>query len=128
MIIPNDMVCATLFFFLNARVANTECIILESSQMSGHVSDINRRAAFAMSKVDLGRQELAVICEIMNLPPPLSDSNFQTHNNAVHEATTKVVNTKMEEVACELRQKLLSQNPGLNEDSILDITVSFDYT
>ena len=46
----------------------------------------------------------------------------------MHEAATKDVNTKMEEVACELRQKLLSQNPGLNEDSILDITVSFDCT
>ena len=63
-------------FILNARVANTECIILESSQKSGHVSDINRRAAFAMSNVDFGRQELAVICEIINLPPPLSDLNF----------------------------------------------------
>ena len=100
-IIPNDMVCATLFI-LNAHVANTECIILESSQKSGHVSDINRRAASVMSEVDLGRRELAVICQIMNLPPPLTDSNFQTHNNAVHEATAKVVNTKMEEVACEL--------------------------
>ena len=67
-------------------------VYLETSEKSGHVGDVNRRAAFAASKVGLGREGLAVISEIMNLPQRVSDSNFQDHNQAILDATIKCVN------------------------------------
>ena len=103
-------------------------VYLETSEKSGHVADVNRRAAFAASEVGLGREGLSVICEIMNLPQPVSDSNFQDHSQAIHDATIKCVNSNMQEAANELRKKIMDENPEMNEDSIMDITVSFDGT
>ena len=103
-------------------------VYLETSEKSGHVADVNRRAAFAASEVGLGREGLSVICEIMNLPQPVSDSNFQDRNQAIQDATIKCVNSNMQEAANELRKKIMDKNPEMNEDSIKDITVSFDGT
>ena len=56
----------------------------------------------------------------MSLPLSVSNSNFQLHNNAIHDATTKAVKANMEEAAKELL--------NLDEDAIRGITVSFDGT
>ena len=103
-------------------------VYLKTSEKAGAVADVNRRAAFAASEVGLGREGLAVICEIMSLPQPVSDSNFQDHNKAIHDATIKCVNSNMQEAAYELRKKIMEENPEMSEESIMDITVSFDGT
>ena len=103
-------------------------VYLETSQKTGGVSDTNRRAAYAMSEIGLGREDLSTICEVMKLSQSVSDSNFQEHNEAIHNAIIEVVDSKLKEAGPELREKMLKENPNLFKDSVLDITVSFDGT
>ena len=83
--------------------------------------DVNRRSAYAMSEVDLGRAGLATSCEIMNLPQPVADCNFQDYN----KATMEICDEKLQEAASELRTQM-ADDPGINAQTVLDVAVSFD--
>ncbi|CAB3984028.1 Hypothetical predicted protein [Paramuricea clavata] len=48
--------------------------------------DVNRRTNFAMGELGLGREALATICEILNMPPPVSDSAYEKHNRSKDDA------------------------------------------
>ena len=85
--------------------------------------DVNRRTNFAMGELGLGREALATICEILNMPPPVSDSAYQKHNRSVNLATRKVLDEKLNDAGHRVRKFL--QKDGTE---VLDIAVSFDGT
>ena len=58
-----------------------------------HAYDVNRRAAYAACEIGIGREGLATICEIMNLPPPSTEKSFQGHIKGIH-SSIKVVRRK----------------------------------
>ena len=101
-------------------------VSIETSLTTVGVSDTNRRAAYPMSEIGLGRESLSPIWEIMNLPQPVSNSNFQEHNKDIHNAAVEAVDSQLREAGLELREKMLEENPNLSEDSLLYITVSYD--
>ena len=73
----------------------TECKqkveMVTSRSVEGKASsfDVNRRTNFAMGELGLGREALATICEILNMPPPVTDRAYQQHNCSVNLATKK---------------------------------------
>ena len=90
-----------------------------AKEMPGIVKtfDINRRTVYASGELGLGRESLATLCEIMNLPSPVYDNCYQDHIKSIH-STTKVV----------LEKKLREQNSDIEADSVIDVSVSFDRT
>lgn len=86
--------------------------------------DVNRRTNFAMGELGLGREALATICEILNMPQPISDSAYQKHNKSVNLATRRVLEEKLSESGHRLRKFLHNDD----ETETLDIAVSFDGT
>ena len=85
--------------------------------------DVNRRTNFAMGELGLGREALATICEILNMPHPVSDSAYQKHNQSVNLATRKVLYEKLNGAGHRVRG--LFQKDATE---VLDIAVSFDGT
>ena len=84
--------------------------------------DINRRTNFAMGELGLGREALATICEILNMPPPVSDSAYQKHNRSVNLATRKVLEERLNDAGHQVRTFLQK------DDTEIDVAVSFDGT
>lgn len=41
--------------------------------------DINRRMSAISLEIGIGRQSLADICALLNMPPPVSESNYSSH-------------------------------------------------
>ena len=115
--------CSTLHFECS------ECCIDVSMNTSKKVAeksdsyDINTRATFAMSELGLGREGLATVCEIFNIPAPLSDSNYQQSKKTIHSAINGVLNEKLAAAAQRVRMCL-----GANENEVIDASVSFDGT
>ena len=87
---------------------------------------MNRRAAYATSEAGVGQEGLATICEILNLTPPATEKAFQKHNEGLNTATKTVSEKKLSEAAREYRQQYMKDNPELQEDSVIDVTASFD--
>ncbi|CAB3996136.1 Hypothetical predicted protein [Paramuricea clavata] len=85
--------------------------------------DVNRRTNFAMGELGLGREALATICEILNMPPPVSDSAYQKHNRSVNLATRKVLEERLNDAGHRVRTFLQK-----DDAEILDVAVSFDGT
>ena len=85
--------------------------------------DINRRTNFAMGELGLGREALATICDILNMPPPVSDSAYQKHNRSVNLATRKVLEERLNDAGHQVRTFLQK-----DDTEILDVAVSFDGT
>lgn len=85
--------------------------------------DINRRTNFAMGELGLGREALATICEILNMPPPVSDSAYQKHNRSVNLATRKVLEERLNDAGHRVRTFLQK-----DDTEIIDVAVSFDGT
>ena len=85
--------------------------------------DINRRTNFAMDELGLGREALATICKILNMPPPVSDSAYQKHNHSVNLATRKVLKERLNDAGHQVRTFLQK-----DDTEILDVAVSFDGT
>ncbi|CAB4043696.1 Hypothetical predicted protein, partial [Paramuricea clavata] len=93
---------------------------VEGKARSFHV---NRRTNFAMGELGLGREALATICEILNMPPPVSDSAYQKHNRSVNLATRKVLEERLNDAGHRVRTFLQK-----DDAEILDVAVSFDGT
>ena len=115
--------CSTLQFECS------ECCINVSMNTSKNVAqksdsyDINTRATFAMSELGLGREGLATICEIFDIPAPLSDSNYQQSKETIRLAITGVVDEKLAAATQRVRECV-----GADANEVIDAGVSFDGT
>ncbi|CAB4031013.1 Hypothetical predicted protein [Paramuricea clavata] len=76
-----------------------------------------------MGELGLGREALATICKILNMPPPVSDSAYQKHNRSVNLATRKVLEERLNDAGHRVRTFLQK-----DDAEILDVAVSFDGT
>ena len=90
--------------------------------------DINRRSVFAAGELGIGREGLATLCEIMNLPAPVYNNSFSDHMKFVHESTKACLEEKLTESARKLRHIYTEKSLDVSEDSVIDVPVSFDGT
>ena len=89
--------------------------------------DMNRRAVFACNEVGIGREALAVICEIFDMPPPVSPNAWTSHDNELYKQHLTVVKEEVSRNVEEVKEL------HKNEDEstvvpIFPISVSFDGT
>ena len=82
--------------------------------------DINRQAAYAVSEIGCGRENLATFCGIMCMPLPSETTTWHAHVKAVNDA------------ALSLRRRLAADNVNLTDindfSQVIDVAVSFDGT
>lgn len=91
--------------------------------------DVNRRSVYSAGELGIGREGLAILCDIMNLPYPLYDQAFQSHAESIHRATKSVLDTKLALAAKKLKEFYKTEYPdNFTEGSVLNVPVSFDGT
>ena len=112
-----------------AKGNTSEAADLHKSQPGKTPFDINRRAAYAISEVGLGRESLATFCGIMGMLLPSKTKTWQSQVKAVNDAASNEFANSRHEAAINLRRKL-AEVEGQIEDlsQIIDVAVSCDGT
>ena len=73
----------------------------------------------------VGHSGLVKMCRFMNMPE-MHHKTYAKHVRAITEANMVVVNTVLDEAAVTVRKACQDLDPTITEDSILDLTASFD--
>ena len=90
--------------------------------------DVNVKANLAMAELGNGREAMATFSYIIGMPPPSSQSNWDTHSKNLGKSLTPVIEAQFNSAAKSLRHCLQKDNPEVVEDNIIDVGVSFDGT
>ncbi|KAJ8032104.1 hypothetical protein HOLleu_25526 [Holothuria leucospilota] len=90
----------------------------------GKSADINRRMTYAAMEVGLGREGLADMCSILNMPPPVTDRAYQSHVKVICRSAEEEAEQQMQEAVSRAR----AANGVEDNESIVDLPVSFDGT
>ena len=86
--------------------------------------DINRRLVYAASKTGIGREGMATICQILNMPQPMSSEAWSDHMDALYKVHKSACEENLETARNKLGQTLGHEN----NSEIVDIAVAFDGT
>lgn len=92
--------------------------------------DLYRRVVYAAIEMGIGREDVSKFCEILNMPFSLSKDTWHSHEDALLQAHTEVVQVELEKNRREAR-KLAMTEEGISagdEDTVVNIPVSFDGT
>lgn len=124
----------------NSSLIHIECtkckrkVYLQTSGNSGgnwkpqSASDINRRIVYSACEMGVGREAIAVMCEILNMPPPCQPSAWNEHSQALYNAHKKAVDEKLAKARNCVHELYRKEKPDVTEDDIIEIAVSFDGT
>lgn len=124
----------------NSSLLHIECTkckqkaYLQTSANSGgswkaqSASDINRRMVYSACEMGVGREAIAVMCEILNMPPPCQASAWNDHSEALYSAHKKAVDEKLARAREYIHELHRKDNPNLSVDDVIEIAVSFDGT
>ena len=96
---------------------------------AGKSYEVNRRAAFAMSELGLGRQGMVDFCCIFDMPEPSTSDSWSQHNRTIHKSAKEVLEKELVEAGTRLRDELsmeVDDNNAMNSPT--DVMVSFDGT
>ena len=91
-------------------------------------ADINRRLVYAASETGIGREGMATICGILNMPQPMSAQSWNKHTDGLYDAHKQAIENQLSSTREKLRCKLTKDNPGISNDDIVDIAVTYDGT
>lgn len=108
----------------------TSCPNEESSHPNHQGVDVNRRVVFAALETGIGRETLATICELLELPVPVVANAHVEHEKVILNAQLEVVEEHLKKAREEARVIMLT-NAGLDPNdpsNIADLAVSFDGT
>ena len=94
----------------------------------GRYFEMNRRSVLAMRRIGRGHAALTKFCGIMNMPGPVSRSNFSAHQKVLRCAALAVAERSMNEAAKEVHAVTTKAEPGIGEDDPADIAVTVDGT
>ena len=96
---------------------------LVSGARKARREELNTRAVLAMRSIGCGHSGLRKFCGVVDLPPPLSPSNYQKHAKAIHDAAKQEAEESMN-----LAVRSLRTQAHIEESETLDISVSCDGT
>ena len=85
--------------------------------------DLNRRVVYAAIEMGNGREDVSKFCEILNVPFSLSKDTWHSHEDALLQAHTEVVQVELEKNRREAR-KLAMTEEGISagdEDTVVNI-------
>ena len=89
--------------------------------------DINRRMVYAAFEMGIGREGMAKLCEVLNMPFSISIDTWYNHEEILHVAHNKVTKEQLKANANEAKQIALDEGT-LSKDSLVDVPVTFDST
>lgn len=75
-------------------------------------------------EVGLGREGLADMCSILNMPPPVTDRAYQSHVKVICQNAEEEADKQMGEAISRAR----AANGVEDDETIVDLAVSFDGT
>ena len=91
-------------------------------------TDINRRVVYAASETGIGREGMATMCDILNMPQPISTKAWHDHNNALYAAHKTVIEKHLKSTRDRLYRTLTKNSPSTTEEEVIDVAVTFDGT
>ena len=108
--------------------------VLNSTLSSDRVDDekagnvpfvVVRQAVAATMDMGVGHAGLVKLCRFMDMEP-LQHKSYSRHVKAVTTANMTVVSSLFDDAANTVRQMYRERDPSITDDSILDLTVTFD--
>ena len=107
---------------------NTFCSSHErDSGKTGRKSyDFNMRSIIAFQEMGLGYGNIVMFCNIMNMPPPMSNSSYVNLQSELHVAYVNTARESMKNAADQIRKAQLKQNFDL--ETPVNTTASCDGT
>ena len=93
-----------------------------------NATGINRRLVYAACETGIGREGMSTICSILNMPQPMSLESWNNHIGVLYSAHKEAIDKHLTWTRKNLREKLRKDNPGLLDDEIVDIAVTYDGT
>ena len=94
------------------------------SNKIGRYFEVNRRAVFAGRAVGLGREGLVKFCALMDMPPPMSNTSYQAHQDALLVAAGDVAQHSLTSAAATVREQAETEGSSARGD----VAVTFDGT
>ena len=76
----------------------------------------------------VGREAIAVMCDILNMPPPCQSKAWNDHSQALYNAHKDAVDEKLAKARAHVHELHRKENPHLSVDDTIEIAVSFDGT
>ena len=92
--------------------------------------DLNRRVVYGAFEMGLGREGIAKLCEVLDMPFSISIDTWYRHEDALLEAHTDVVREELAKNRAEARKLAFLEmgEKDNNENAIAEVPVSFDGT
>ena len=94
------------------------------SNRIGRYFEVNRRAVFARRAVGLGREGLVKFCALMDMPPPMSNTSYQAHQDALLVAAGDVAQHSLTSATATVREQAETEGSSARGD----VAVTFDGT
>ena len=108
---------------LETRLPTTKPTAL--SWRARDASDINRRVVYGACEIGVGREGIATICNILNMPPPVSTKAWNDHSNLLYDADITAIQHHLNSNRRRLRNQVAEDVPA---EEIIDVAVTFDGT
>lgn len=102
----------------------------DTTSRAAQGKDINRRVTYAAFKMGVGREGIAKLCEILDMPFSISCDTWYRHEEVLTQAHDEVTKDMLEENIAEARRLALLED-GVDEDdrdTVVGIPISFDGT
>ena len=92
--------------------------------------DINRRIVYAAAETGLGRENIAQLCEILNIPFSMAKETWNTHETALYDAHASVIKEELAKNRSEARLLAVEEQDIDDDDekTPIPIAISFDGT
>ena len=114
--------CTTCGAVLNSTLSSDRI----DEEKAGNVPFVVvRQAVAATMDMGLGHAGLVKLCRFMDMEP-LQHKSYSRHVKAVTAANMTVVSSLFDDAANTVRQTYLDRDASITDDSILDLTVTFD--
>ena len=84
---------------------------------------VNLRMITAFREIGKGHEALNTFSACMNMPPPMSHSNYDAINDILHQGYKEVADLSMKNAAKEVRNLI---KPEATDEEVLDTQVSID--
>jgi len=119
-----EVVCATISPSSARAVADRRRFIHISCvtyQRDGVSYDVNRRAAYAMKELALGRDGMTKFCDIFDMSPPSNGKSWSLHHRSITETGKTVLREHLLQAGQRLCEFHRAGDPSLGETSTIDI-------
>ena len=85
--------------------------------------DINKRLVYAACETGIGREGMATICDILNMPQPMTSESWNGHVNSLYDVHKNELQNNLQAARTKLRKKLRHET-----DDMIDVSVTYDGT